>query len=149
MKKIKTVLVDDSIEFRDAFKMFLSSFRQIEIIGVYSNGNDFLNDLKNINPDLVFMDIEMPEMGGIEATQEAIQINGMMKIVALTFHTGFSYMYDIILSGACDYIIKNRFNHDDIIRIIEKIKRIIKAYIILIKRKEIYINQLKKAKWII
>ena len=81
MDKIKIILVDDKVVYRNAIKTLLQKLGDIDIIAEVSNGAEFLRLLQFCKPDLVFIDIEMPEMNGIEATKAALKINPSIVII--------------------------------------------------------------------
>lgn len=107
-KEIKIVIVDDHNLFRKGIEYLLSNTFPIKIIGTASNGKEFLKLLeKTDHPDLVFMDINMPEMNGIEACKLAIQRYPDLKIIALTMNDNQEYYYHMIQAGAKGFVLKN------------------------------------------
>ena len=82
MDKIKLVLVDDHKMIREGLKNFLSDNPDFEIIGEAENGQECLDLLSNINPDLVLTDLNMPVMDGLELTKEVKEKYPDMKIIA-------------------------------------------------------------------
>lgn len=113
------MIVDDNHHFRKSFKLYLSKFDNIEIIMEAENGIDFFNKIKKTVPDIVFMDIDMPKLNGIETTAKASLLYRYMKIIALTFHSEMDYVKDIIAAGACNYIVKDEINDNVISDIME------------------------------
>lgn len=120
-RKLKTVIVDDNKEFRAALRLVFELFDEIEVISEYDNGQAFLKSLNTQIPNLVFMDIEMPEMNGIEATKRAIHKFPNLKIVALSFHNQFEYIQQMLFAGATNYVIKDELDHHKIQTIINSI----------------------------
>jgi two-component system chemotaxis response regulator CheY len=106
MGKIKVILVDDKLVYRNAIKTLLQKLGEVDIIAEASNGKEFLNLLDTCDPDLVFIDIEMPEMNGIEATREALKINPALVIVGLSMYDNKKYVNDLIEAGARGYLLK-------------------------------------------
>ncbi len=74
MEKIRIIIADDHQLFRNGLKILLNSFPDFEVTGEASNGEEFLKLLKTIPADIALMDINMPEMDGIEATRKGLKI---------------------------------------------------------------------------
>ena len=110
MKKI--ILVDDQPTFRFSLRNILEDAGDIKIIAEASDGNEFLELLKIHKPDIVFMDIEMPRMNGIEATKKAIQEYPDLVIIGLSMYENQNYINQLIEVGAKGYLLKmsNNFN---------------------------------------
>ncbi|MCQ2973602.1 MAG: response regulator [Bacteroidales bacterium] len=106
MGKIKIILVDDKVVYRNAIKTLLQKLGDVDIIAEASNGAEFLKLLGYNNPDLVFIDIEMPEMNGIEATKAALKINPSLVIIGLSMYDNKKYVNDLIEAGARGYLLK-------------------------------------------
>jgi DNA-binding NarL/FixJ family response regulator len=106
------ILVDDHLIFREGLKTILTLGGIAKVIGEASNGLDFLKLLVNQKPDLVFMDIDMPLMGGMEATQKALEIFPDLKIIALTMFSDGEYYYKMIDLGVKGFILKTNGSED-------------------------------------
>ncbi len=106
MNKIKIILVDDKVVYRNAIKTLLQKLGDVDIIAEASNGAEFLHMLNVCKPDLVFIDIEMPEMNGIEATKAALKINPDLVIIGLSMYDNKKYVNDLIEAGARGYLLK-------------------------------------------
>ena len=106
MEKVKIILVDDKVVYRNAIKTLLQKLGDIEIVAEASNGLEFLDLLNVHHPDLVFMDIEMPEMNGIEATKEALKRDPNLVIIGLSMYENQKYVDDLINVGARGYLLK-------------------------------------------
>lgn len=121
MKKLNILLVDDNQHFRQALKYMVEESNHDGIDNIYqaSNGSEALAILKKQHVDLVFMDIEMPEMGGIEATRKATEINRFLTIIALSFHQEMEYVMQMLEAGARNYIIKEDINTEAIKKVFE------------------------------
>lgn len=109
---VKIILVDDNYEFRKALKFLLQKIEGVEIIGEASNGYEFLDILDHLEPDMVLMDIEMPEMNGIEATRRANKKYPDLKIIGLSYHEDLQNVQDLMSAGAQNFIFKNKLNID-------------------------------------
>lgn len=102
----KVILVDDKIVYRNAIKTLLQKIGNVDIIAEASNGNEFLSLLPDKQPDIIFMDVEMPDMNGIEATQKALQSNKNLIIIGLSMYDNPKYIEDLISAGAKGYLLK-------------------------------------------
>lgn len=116
MKKI--IIVDDNKKFRDAFKFLINTIENVEVIAEASNGVECLELLDKYVPDVVFMDVEMSVMDGIEATKIVNVKYPELKIVGLSFHDEFEVKENLILAGAKNFIYKNKLNKELLIKII-------------------------------
>jgi len=105
-KPIKLLVVDDHKIFRDGLKLLLGQFPFIGEIEEASNGREFLDRLESGSPDLVLMDINMPVMGGIEATKEALQRYPDLKIIVLTTFHDEDYVEQMMMAGVEGYMLK-------------------------------------------
>lgn len=120
-KKLNILLVDDNKHFLQALKYMVeeSSREKIDKIYQASNGQEALNILKKQHVDVVFMDIEMPEMNGIETTKKATEFNRFLTIIALSFHQEMEYVMQMLEAGARNYIIKEDINTETIKRVFD------------------------------
>lgn len=107
MKKPQIIIVDDHQIFRQSLKSIISVENIATVIGEASNGTEFLNLLRYTRPDLVLMDLDMPEMNGLEATQKAFEIMPDIKIVAFTMFGDEEYFIKMIELGVKGYILKS------------------------------------------
>lgn len=107
MEKINIFLVDDHKLFREGLKLLLSN---LDIIGnVYeaSSGKEFLDKLEDTDCDIVLMDIEMPEINGIETTKLAIEAKPDLKVIALSMYGEEMYYYKMLDAGAKGFLLKD------------------------------------------
>jgi DNA-binding NarL/FixJ family response regulator len=107
MEKINIYLVDDHKLFREGLKLLLKNLQEVNEIWEAANGAEFLNNLGEKLPDLVLMDIEMPVLNGIEATNQALAKYPEMKIIALSMFGDEEYFQKMIDAGACGFLMKN------------------------------------------
>lgn len=113
MNKISVTIVDDHKLFREGLKLILNEFSFVDQIYEASSGKDFLQLIHNhVQSDIIFMDIEMPELNGIEATQRAMELNPDLKIIALSMYGDEDYYTRILDAGAKGFILKNSGIHD-------------------------------------
>lgn len=104
---IKIIIVDDHEIFRNGLKMVLNKLKFTQIVGEASNGMDFLDLIRTTPVDIVFMDIEMPVMNGIDATKIAIKEQPGIKIIALTMFNEADYIQSMIDAGVKGFLLKN------------------------------------------
>jgi len=104
---IRIFLVDDHRIFRESLSLLLTQEKVGHIIAEASNGKEFLEKLDQNLPDLVFMDILMPVMDGMEATKIAIEKYPDLKIIALTSSDDEKYYHRMVSSGVKGFILKN------------------------------------------
>ena len=107
MEKIKLLLVDDHKLFRNGLKILLENTGEFEVIGESGSGGEFLEQLKTLHPDVVMLDIEMPDINGIEATKRAIAIQPDLKIISLSMYEQDEYHYKMINAGAKGFLVKD------------------------------------------
>ena len=103
----KVFIVDDHQIFRNGLKDLLSEIKDIEVVGEASDGKDFLKKIKSNFPDIVLMDIKMPNMNGIEATKKAKELYPEIKILGLSMYDDYEYLDELIDAGAVGYMLKN------------------------------------------
>ena len=114
MSRIRLLLVDDHEMVRTGLKMLLESQQDLEIIAEASNGTQALKLVEEYKPDVVIMDITLPDMSGIEATRRIKEISPDISIVALTIHEDEQYFFEMLQAGASGYVPK-RAAPDDLI----------------------------------
>lgn len=107
MKKPEIIIVDDHLIFRQGLKSLITSENIASVIGEASNGKEFLQLLSSLRPDLVLMDIDMPHMNGMEATQKALEVIPDLKIIAFTMFGDEEYYYKMIDLGVKGFILKS------------------------------------------
>ena len=86
MNKVPVIIVDDHKILREGLTYMLNELKTVEIVGEASNGQDFLDLLKLVKPEIVLMDINMPVMNGVEATRKALEIYPDLKILVLSMY---------------------------------------------------------------
>ncbi len=114
MDRYKILVVDDHPKFLKAFEfMLMDSFpEKIEQIAFAQNGEECLEELKENIYDIVFMDIDMPIMNGISATQKINELYRDIKVIALSLHSDLKYMIKMIEAGARNYLVKDDINKE-------------------------------------
>jgi two-component system response regulator NreC len=106
MQKIKVLVVDDHTIVRDGICALLALAGDIEVVGEATNGSEALAKVKDLNPDVVLMDIAMPIMGGLEATRRLRKEFPKVKVLVLTQYDDKEYFFPVIESGASGFLSK-------------------------------------------
>ena len=118
--KKKVLIVDDAQFTRNMLKNIINKIEQIEVIGEASNGVEAISLYKKLNPDLVTMDLVMPEKGGIEATEEILKINSKALIVVVSALGQEALVLEAAKKGAKDFIQKP-FKTEQILEVMDRI----------------------------
>ncbi len=106
METIKVLLVDDHTILRDGIKSLLETEDHIKVVGEAVNGEEALQKVEKLSPDVVLMDISMPKMNGIQATSQISEEYPDIKILILTMHDEEGYVQPIFQAGAAGYVVK-------------------------------------------
>jgi two-component system response regulator NreC len=106
MQKIKVLVVDDHTIVRDGICALLALAGDIEVVGEATNGSEAIARVRELNPDVVIMDIAMPKMGGLEATRRIAKEFPRTKVLVLTQYDDKEYFFPVIESGALGFISK-------------------------------------------
>jgi len=107
MKRIRILLADDHAVVRQGFKMILSEQPDMEIVGEAGNGREAVELAEQLRPDIVVMDVAMPELNGIEATRRLATSVPHARVVALSMHKDSVYVREILRAGARGYLLKD------------------------------------------
>ncbi|HPE77165.1 MAG TPA: response regulator transcription factor [Draconibacterium sp.] len=105
--KIKVLVVDDHQLFREGIVTLLSSSENIEVIAQAEDGQDAIEKVKQVKPDVVLIDIAMPRMNGIDATKKIKSQTPAVKIIILSMHLEKEYVKGVLEAGADGYLVKN------------------------------------------
>ena len=103
---INIVLVDDHILVRDGIKALLEEEEDIRVIAEASNGIEALEELQTHRPNVLIVDIRMPDMSGIEVVKKIKKINNNIKTLVLSMHDAEEYVLDSIEAGTDGYLLK-------------------------------------------
>jgi DNA-binding NarL/FixJ family response regulator len=107
MEKIKIILVDDHQIVRDGIKALLNDAEDIDIISEAGSYNELREKLKLQNPDIILMDISLPEISGLEITKTLSETYPHLKVLILSMYTGEDFIFNAIKAGAKGYLPKN------------------------------------------
>jgi DNA-binding NarL/FixJ family response regulator len=105
-RRVRVLLVDDDDLMRAGLKSVLSSDETIEVVGEAGDGRAALDEIRKLRPDLVLMDIRMPELDGISATREVLAVEPSVKVVVLTTFEEDDYIFEALSAGASGFLLK-------------------------------------------
>jgi len=109
---IKILLADDHALVRQGFRMILEAQPDMEIVGQASNGREAVELGEKLHPDVVVMDVAMPELNGIEATRRLAASTPRTRVLALSMHKDSMYVREILRAGARGYLLKDSGDAD-------------------------------------
>lgn len=109
MTLIRTLLVDDSPEFLEAAGRFLSSDAHIQIVGLSLSGQQAIEQVNELNPDLVLIDLGMPGISGLETTQRIKSLSRAPRVIILTLHDNPEYRAASLAVQADGFVPKSEF----------------------------------------
>ncbi|ALC21892.1 response regulator [Streptomyces pristinaespiralis] len=104
---IRVLIVDDQIMVREGFSVLLNAMPDIEVVGEAVNGREAVSKVAELAPDVVLMDIRMPELNGIDATREIVAADGGAKVLVLTTFDLDEYVYQALRAGASGFLLKD------------------------------------------
>lgn len=107
MEAIRVIIVDDHKIFRAGLAMMIREMKEVILAGEAGNGVEFIELLKQTPADIVFMDIQMPEMNGIDATRAAMELFPALNVIALSMHDEREYLEKMLIAGAKGFLLKN------------------------------------------
>jgi len=104
--KTRLMLVDDHAVVRMGLRMMLESEKDFEIVGEAETASEAINQLSRTSPDVILMDIGLPDLSGIDATREIKRLRPEVNVVALTIHEDEEYFFKMLEAGASGYVPK-------------------------------------------
>ena len=122
MEKIKIILVDDHQLVRDGIKSLLTNVPDISIIGEASGAAELFKELESLTPDLLIMDISLPDVSGIEITRRLCSDSPGIKILILSMYNNEEFIFNSLKAGAKGYLPKNT-SRDELLEAIYTINR--------------------------
>jgi DNA-binding NarL/FixJ family response regulator len=111
-KKTRILLADDHAVVRQGFRMILGAQADMEIVGEAGNGREAVAMSEQLHPDVVVMDVAMPELNGIEATRRITEATPHTRVLALSMHKDSVYVREILRAGARGYLLKDSIDVD-------------------------------------
>ncbi|MFE7237427.1 response regulator [Streptomyces sp. NPDC057582] len=107
MNDIRVLIVDDQMMVREGFSVLLGAMPGIEVVGEAVDGRQAIAQAATLRPDVVLMDIRMPELNGIEATREIVANDAAAKVLVLTTFDLDEYVYQALRAGASGFLLKD------------------------------------------
>lgn len=104
---IKILVADDHTIVRQGLKLILSAQADLQVVGEAANGREAVELAEKLRPDIVLLDVAMPELNGIEATRKMMESNSRIRILVLSMHKEAVYVREILRAGARGYILKD------------------------------------------
>lgn len=102
----RIALVDDHQILRQGLRVLLERQPDFRVVGEAANGRDAVQLVRDLAPDMVIMDVAMPELNGVDATRQVIDANPTTKVLALSMHADKGIVQDILRAGAAGYLLK-------------------------------------------
>ncbi len=103
---IRVFLADDHAVVRDGMTALMEAEQDIQVVGTASNGQQAVVQIKESQPDIVVMDIAMPELNGIDATRQISETYPAVRVIMLSMHDSSEYIYQALKAGARGYLLK-------------------------------------------
>jgi DNA-binding NarL/FixJ family response regulator len=104
---VRILLVDDHALVRQGFKALLGAMPDVEVVGEAADGREALRLIRALAPDLVLMDIAMPELNGLDATVHALRDRPQQKVIIVSMHAAEAYVIEALRAGAAGYLLKD------------------------------------------
>ena len=118
----RILLADDHALIREEIKRILGECAEVKVVGEAYDGREALVLVEKLPPDMVILDISMPNLGGLGATQRIKRLHPEVKVLILTMHNSWEYFHNAILAGADGYLLKEDAN-TELFPAIEKIRQ--------------------------
>ncbi|MET8447167.1 response regulator transcription factor [Streptomyces sp. NPDC005209] len=120
---IRVVLADDERMVRTALRAILSAEPDLEVVGEAATGAEAVSVVRDLRPDVVLMDVRMPEVDGIRATEQILAtLAAPPRVVVVTTFENDSYVYDALRAGACGFLLK-RADADTLVQAVRLVAR--------------------------
>jgi two-component system response regulator NreC len=122
MSKISLILADDHAVVRSGLRMLLEAQPDMEIRAEAESGQEAVSKVRSLRPDVILMDIQMPDLNGIEATKQIKKFAPETAVLALTMHEDEQYFFEMLQAGASGYLPK-RAAPDELVTAIRTVAR--------------------------
>lgn len=104
---VKVLIVDDHPMVAEGIESILESYDDITVVGTLSNGREAVDQLPTLAPDVVLMDLNMPEIGGLTATEMLLEMSPDLRVLILSMHDSPEYISTALSHGAMGYVLKD------------------------------------------
>lgn len=111
-KKIRVLLADDHAILRKGARMLLDAQADFEVVGEARTGREAIDEARRLQPDIVVMDVSMPELNGIEGTRQICEELSKTKVLGLSMHKDPVYVREFLRAGASGYLLKDSDDED-------------------------------------
>jgi len=105
--RTRILLADDHALVRQGFRALLAAMPDVEVVGEAANGREALRLIHALAPDLVLMDISMPELNGLDTTAHALRQQPQLKVIIISMHATEAYVIEALRAGAAGYLLKD------------------------------------------
>jgi DNA-binding NarL/FixJ family response regulator len=122
MEKTKILIVDDHRVVIEGVKSALSTSPELDVVGEAMNGQQAIKKVKSLKPDIVILDIAMPDLNGIDATLQIKKMDSNIKIIIFTMYSNREYVIDLFKAGISSYVLK-KDPMSDLINAIQAVTR--------------------------
>jgi DNA-binding NarL/FixJ family response regulator len=119
---IKVLIADDHAFYREGVRAFLSNTTNIEVVGEAANGDEAIAKTKELEPNVILMDLKMPGMNGIEATRRIHETDSTIGVLVLTMFDDDDSVFAAMRAGARGYLLKDA-DKDEVVRAIVAVER--------------------------
>ena len=106
MTKLRIMLADDHETVREGLKMIVNAQDDMEVVGFAADGREAVTRAQELLPDVLVMDISMPKLNGLKATQKIKEVCPQVKVLTLSRHADDGYIRELLGAGACAYVLK-------------------------------------------
>lgn len=106
MTKLRIMLADDHETVREGLKMIVNAQDDMEVVGFAGDGHEAVAKAQELLPDVLVMDISMPKLNGLKATQKINEVCPQVKVLTLSRHADDGYVRELLGAGACAYVLK-------------------------------------------
>jgi DNA-binding NarL/FixJ family response regulator len=118
----RVLIVEDDEAIRKAYTTIINSTSKFRVIGDFDNCEDAIKSIKRLKPDIVMMDIGLPQMGGIEATRAIFKMDSKIMIIIVSVHDEGQAVFEALKAGATGYISKSS-NYTELLAALEEIEK--------------------------